>query len=172
MNQSVLEMTRDLARAQIEQGFISAERLQETLREIHYSLLALKVLEDRNEIGELGPVRNTESTPASVDWRKSITKHAVTCLECGESFKQLSIRHLTHHGLDVRTYREKYGIPRAQPLSARETTARRREVAKEIKPWAKTPTYLKSQQGQTTTSGAATAAQGAKTRKKTTTAKV
>jgi predicted transcriptional regulator len=88
VNQSILEMTKDLVRAQIEQGFISAERLQETLREIHYSLLTLKVMEDRSEIGELGPVHSAESTPASVDWRKSITKHAVTCLECGESFKQ------------------------------------------------------------------------------------
>ena len=166
MNQSILEMTRDLVRAQIEQGFVSAERLQETLREIHYSLLALKVMEDRNETGELGAGRNAERMPGASDWRKSITKHAVTCLECGESFKQLSIRHLTHHGLDVQTYREKYGIPRAQPLSARETTARRREVAKEIQPWAKTPTYLKSQQGQAMMAKATTSAKETPSRKK------
>lgn len=166
MTQSILEMTKDLVRAQIEQGYISPERLQETLRETHYSLLALKVQEDRSEIGDTGLVQRTERTPASGDWRRSISKYAITCLECGEPFRQLSVRHLAHHGLDVRIYREKYGIPRGQPLSARETTARRREVAKEIKPWAKTPTFLKSQKGEATVAKAAKAPK--RTRKKAT----
>ncbi len=45
-----------------------------------------------------------------------------SCLACGASFKQLSGRHLKEHGLDGKAYRVKYGIPRAQPLAAKETT--------------------------------------------------
>ena len=56
--------------------------------------------------------RSPLPTSSPVDWRKSITKHAMTCLECGHAFKQLSIRHLRQHGLDTRSYRIKYGIPR------------------------------------------------------------
>jgi hypothetical protein len=59
--------------------------------------------------------------------------------------KQLSIRHLRMHELDGRSYRAKYGIPRTQPLSARSTTDRRRQVAQEIRPWEKAPTYRKGQ---------------------------
>src|SRR4029450_4164006 len=49
--------------------------------------------------------------PKPANWRKSIAKHTVTCLECGQSLKQLSVRHLKEHGLDGRSYRVKYGIP-------------------------------------------------------------
>ena len=80
-----------------------------------------------------------------MDWRKSITRHTVTCLECGQPFKQLSHRHLQEHELDGRSYRMKYGIPRTQPLAAKTTTARRRELVQGIRPWEQTPTYLKGQ---------------------------
>ena len=82
---------------------------------------------------------------APVNWRKSITKHAVTCLECGESFKQLSVRHLRLHDLDGRSYRAKYGMPRSQPLASRDTTARRREVVQQTRPWEKAPTFRSTQ---------------------------
>ena len=64
-----------------------------------------------------------------------MTKHTVTCLECGASFKQLSVRHLKEHGLDGRSYRVKYGIPRLQPLAAKETTSRRKEIVQRSRPW-------------------------------------
>jgi predicted transcriptional regulator len=83
-----------------------------------------------------------------VNWKKSITKYAITCLECGQSFKQLSLRHLSQHGLDSWSYRVKYGIPRTQPLSAKATTAKRREIAQAIKPWERTPRALQAKEEQ------------------------
>jgi hypothetical protein len=50
-----------------------------------------------------------------------------------------------HYRLDTHSYRAKYGIPRTQPLAAKTTTARRREVAQETRPWEKTSTFLKGQ---------------------------
>ncbi|MDH3602086.1 MAG: MucR family transcriptional regulator, partial [Candidatus Tectomicrobia bacterium] len=85
------------------------------------------------------------SAGAPLDWKKSITKHAVRCMECGASFKQLSTRHLRQHELTSRTYRDKYGIPRSQSLAAKETTARRKQIVQQSKPWEKTATYMKSQ---------------------------
>jgi hypothetical protein len=49
------------------------------------------------------------------------------------------------HGLDGPSYRAKYGIPRTQPLAARTTTERRRQVVQETRPWEKAPTYRKGQ---------------------------
>lgn len=54
-------------------------------------------------------------------------------------FKQLSLRHLRIHDLDPRSYRTKYNIPRSQAVSAREVTARRRELAQQIRPWELAP---------------------------------
>jgi predicted transcriptional regulator len=92
------------------------------------------------------PVKTPVSNPPPVHWRQSITRHAITCLECGASFKQLSVRHLRQHNLDARTYREKYGILHTQPLAAKETTARRKQIARETRPWEKSPLYRQAQE--------------------------
>ena len=49
------------------------------------------------------------------------------------------------HGLDGRSYRMKYAIPTTQPLSARSTTDRRRQVVRQTRPWEKAPMYRKGQ---------------------------
>jgi hypothetical protein len=70
----------------------------------------------------------------------------VTCLACGASFKQLSVRHLKEHGLDGKSYRIKYGIPRTQSLAAKEITLRRKEMVQRSRPWEKAPMFLKAQE--------------------------
>ena len=140
MTQTLLEMAKDLTRSLVETGRLSAEDMQDVLQQTHTILSVLKGQEDPGALTAL-PV--ADSSP--VHWRKSIRKHAITCLECGLSFKQLSIRHLRTHGLDSRLYRVKYGIPRSQPLAARETTARRRQIVQEARPWEKAPTFIKGQ---------------------------
>lgn len=145
MAQSILEMTKDLVKSQIEQHHLSTESIQQVLQETHARLMSLKAQEDRLETGESEHAQASGGIPSPGNWKKSITKHAVTCLECGESFKQLSIRHLAHHDLNARSYRGKYGIPRTQPLAAKETTARRREIAQVVKPWENTPWFLQAQ---------------------------
>jgi predicted transcriptional regulator len=140
MAASILALAKELILALVQTGKVSAEDMQETLQKTHAILTALKAQEE-SDVSTAAPASRT----APVDWRKSITQHAVTCLECGQSFKQLPSRHLGMHGLDSRSYRTKYGIPPTQPLSARATTARRRQIVQEIRPWEKVPTYRKGQ---------------------------
>src|SRR5918992_3043241 len=99
MPQSALEMAKELVMAQIQLGQLQAEQVQDAIRQTHASLEALKAQEERGT-ATVAPV--TETPP--VDWRKSITRHAVTCLECGQSSKQLSSPHLSMHGLDPQSY--------------------------------------------------------------------
>jgi hypothetical protein len=47
--------------------------------------------------------------------------------------------------LDAHSYRLKYGIPHSQPLAARATVAKRRQIAAEVRPWEKAPAYMKAQ---------------------------
>jgi predicted transcriptional regulator len=143
MSQTLLEMAKDLVMAQIEAHRLSPEEMHTALQHIYSSLHVLKAQEDANGIVA---VATPESPAEPVNWRKSITKHHVTCLACGASFKQISVRHLREHELDGRSYRAKYGIPRTQALSAKETTLRRKEIVQASRPWEKAPTYLKAQE--------------------------
>jgi predicted transcriptional regulator len=139
MAQSVLEMAKDLTTALIQAGQLQPEDMQDVLQQTYANLSAMKAQE------MMASTHPTEASPEPIDWRKSITRHAITCLVCGQTFKQLSIRHLRQHDLDGRSYRLKYGIPRTQPLAARATTARRQQVAQDIRPWEKTPRYMEAQ---------------------------
>src|SRR5882672_7315265 len=117
MSQTLLEMAKDLVLAQIQAKTLPPDDMHQALQHTHTSLLALKAQEDAH--GSVA-IATPATPPERVHWRKSITKHTVTCLECGASFKQLSVRHLKEHGLDGRSYRVKYGIPRIQSLAAKE----------------------------------------------------
>jgi predicted transcriptional regulator len=134
-------MAKDLAQSFVEAGQLSTEDMQNTLQKMYTTLTELKTQE---EPGATAPGLAAKST--AVNWRKSITKQAVTCLECRESFKQLSLRHLRTHGLDSRSYRTKYGIPPTQPLSSRATTERRRQVVQEVRPWEKKQQQLQARE--------------------------
>jgi predicted transcriptional regulator len=141
MESTLLEMATDLTRTLVATGRLSPEDMQDVLQKTHTTLTALK---GQEETGSATAVPAADSS--SVNWRKSITKHAATCLECGQAFKQLSLRHLEMHGLDSGSYRTKYGIPKTQPLSARSTTERRRQVVQEIRPWEKAPHILQARE--------------------------
>jgi predicted transcriptional regulator len=134
MAQSVLEMAKDLVLVQIESYRLVPEAVHQALRNTHANLMRLKEREEA-EPGEHA------RTGVPVDWRKSITRQTVACLECGAVFKQLSSRHLQGHGLDRDSYRVKYGIPRTQALVARESTMRRRQIALQSRMWEKTPNF-------------------------------
>jgi predicted transcriptional regulator len=131
-------MTKDLVIAQIQTKALPPDTMHKALLQTYASLTALQAQEETDGTGSV------QTTIEPVDWRKSITRHVVTCLECGVTFKQLS-RHLAEHHLDPSSYRSKYGIPRSQPLAARSVTAMRRKIMLEVKPWTKTLRYIQEQ---------------------------
>lgn len=168
MPQSMLEMATDLVMAMIQNGSLHLEDMQTELQKTHASLLALKEQEDVGESGGVGSIllADLESSERShrstlVNWKKSIKKHTIDCLICGASFKQLSVRHLKSHDLNPRTYRVQFGIPRLQPLSAKETTAMRKKIVRQSRPWEKAPTFMKAKR-EGTTNGTAAKAKRAK----------
>src|SRR5437016_11174716 len=134
MSQTLLAMAKDLVMAQITAHRLAPDEMHTALQQTYASLQALKAQQDYH--GSMA-VATPETPSQPVNWRKSITKHAVACLECGQSFKQLSVRHLKEHGLDGKAYRIKYGIPRTQALAAKETTSRRKENVQKARPWEK-----------------------------------
>jgi predicted transcriptional regulator len=141
MSHTLLEMAKDLVLAQIHVHRLSPAEMHTALQDTYRSLRALHAQE---AFHGSGAGETAKTPPAPINWRKSITKQTVTCLERGASFKQLSVRHLRVHGLNTRSYRVKYGMPRRQPLSARTVTALRKQIVQRSRPWEKAPTYLKA----------------------------
>ena len=144
MAQPLTEMAKDLTLALIENNLLPPEDMQQQLAKTHASLLELKAHEDETLGARADRETTIAHTPTPQSWKKSIKKHSVACLICGQTFKQLSARHLRQHDLNPRTYRQQFGIPRTQPLSAKETTAMRRQIVQNIRPWEKAPTYVKA----------------------------
>ena len=134
MEQSVLEMAKELVVVQVGVYRLGPETAREALRSTHAKLMMLRRQEETRGVGR-------EAPREPVDWRRNITRQTVTCLECGAVFKQLSGRHLEGHGLDRRSYRAKYGIPRTQALMARDISERRRRVAQRVRMWEKALGY-------------------------------
>lgn len=138
MPETLINMAKALVMAQIEARYVTPDNLRTELHSTYDTLRQLQAMENENS-GDAGAA-GERSSPEMPDWKKTISKYAIICLECGDSLKQLSRRHLQRHGLDSKAYRRKYGIPREQPLSARVATARRRQLAKSIRPWEKAHT--------------------------------
>ena len=136
MTPSLLSMAKDLVMANIQAGHVTPDAVSELLQSTYSTLARLQATEE----SETQSPGASAQAAAVKDWKASISPHAVTCMECGATFKQLSTRHLRMHGLDGRTYRAKYGIPRTQSLSARDVLARRRQIVQRIRPWEKSPT--------------------------------
>ena len=115
----VLEMTIALVIAQLETHYMSSATVIRMLKQTYAKQMTV-------QRQEAAAGQATTATPGG--WSRSISRQMIACLECGATFKQLSLRHLREHGLDALAYRVKYGIPRAQSLTARGATARRKQV--------------------------------------------
>ena len=62
---------------------------------------------------------------------KSITPDGLISFVDGKSYKTLK-RHLARHGLDMNSYRERYGLPKDYPSVAPNYSAARSEMAKNL----------------------------------------
>lgn len=69
--------------------------------------------------------------PNAAQIRKSLRDDAIVSFIDGRSYKTLK-RHLTSHGLDPRSYRDRYGLPGDYPMVAPSYAARRSALAKAI----------------------------------------
>ena len=128
--ETILQMSSDLILAQVRQRNIDSETIVDWLRVTHRTLLKLWLAEHQ-------PAVEVPPQSRAIDWPRSIREKYIVCLACGDRFRQLGGRHLHTHGLTAKMYRERFGIPTTQPLSARELTAQRRQIMLGVKPWLK-----------------------------------
>ncbi|WP_443136780.1 MucR family transcriptional regulator [Methylobacterium sp. Leaf113] len=69
--------------------------------------------------------------PTAAQIRKSLTPDGIVSFLDGKSYKTMK-RHLTGHGLNPQSYRQRYGLPADYPMVAPSYAAMRSELAKSI----------------------------------------
>ena len=127
MAKSLLEMAADIVKSQCQSTSMSGEDITTSLTSTFTSLQKLQTAEAKAEA--VGAEEN-DAPVVDIKPERSILKNKIICLECGESFKMLSPKHLREHGLDGRSYRKKYGLPLRQPLCAKSLSERRKAAGK------------------------------------------
>ena len=99
--------------------------------------LAQKVAQGIKSVAEGETPVELDSGEMAVEARKSVKEKSVTCLECGQSFKILTTRHLASHGMTSAEYREKWGFKKDAPLVCKALQRERRKKMKDMKLWEK-----------------------------------
>lgn len=122
-DRSPTSLTADIVAAYVTKNRIDPAELGGVIVEVHRALVGL----DAPEVEQ--PEAAPRLTPAQI--RKSITPDALISFIDGRPYKLLK-RHLTLHGLDMRAYRERFGLPADYPSTAPAYAARRSELAKSI----------------------------------------
>jgi len=122
MAKTLVEMAAEIVNAQAAHSRMSPDDMAIAIGTLVDALKKAREVEE-GVVVEAGP-----ETPVR---KRSVFRNKVICLECGREFKQLTNRHLSQHGLDKKSYKGKYGIPRAQRLVATAVTERRRQLAEE-----------------------------------------
>ncbi|GAB6036161.1 MucR family transcriptional regulator [Fundidesulfovibrio butyratiphilus] len=71
----------------------------------------------------------------AMDPKKAIRESSIVCLECGKTFKILTKKHLSTHGLTPDEYRAKYGYKKGQALAAKALARERRKKMQDMRLW-------------------------------------
>lgn len=121
---SYIERTVDVVAAYVSNNSIPTAELPALIASIHEAL---------NTVGT-GPVQAAaesveKPTPAQI--RKSIRPDGLVSFIDGKSYKTLK-RHLTKHGLDPHSYRDRYGLPADYPTTSANYSAQRSALAKSL----------------------------------------
>ncbi len=128
MSKSLVEMAAEIITAQTSASGMNTEEINQALQQTFSVLKNLQHQETCDVAGEEGTA--TDSGKPAVAPEKSILKNKIICLECGESFRMLSPKHLRSHGLTGREYRTKHGFKMRQPLCAKSLSERRKKAGK------------------------------------------
>lgn len=124
-------LVAEVAAAYLSRNEVAPERIPEIFRIIRAALLqtdapaAPKSSEEKTSLpAPAAPPPNAQS---------SIHDDHITCLICGKSSTATLKRHLrAAHGMHEHDYRRQFGIDEKTPLTARNYSARRRDIAKRM----------------------------------------
>lgn len=122
---NLAELTGEIVSAYVVKNSVPAAELPKLIEGVHAALTTLQT-------GAPVPALEENSErPSTAQVRKSVQPDGLVSFIDGQSYKTLK-RHLTKHGLDPRSYRERYGLPADYPMVAQSYAERRSALAKAI----------------------------------------
>lgn len=134
MSKKLLEIAAEIVQAQSSVNPMSFDQVENALIKTFSTLQKMQKAEAEGRTLDLlisgGEVSIAEKGPEKVDPKDSIQEDKVVCLECGAQMKQLTAKHLSSHELTIREYKQKWGFPLKQSLSAKSLSKARSKAAK------------------------------------------
>lgn len=130
MSEQAVQETHDISRiVEIVSAYVSNNPLPQTeLPTLIASVAtALKTL----TIGGAAPAAEAVEKPTPTQIRKSVTPVALISFIDGRPYKTLK-RHLSKHGLDPVSYRERFGLPSDYPMVSSNYSEQRSHLAKSL----------------------------------------
>jgi predicted transcriptional regulator len=126
-NQAVefVDLASDIVSAYVSNNSVPTSELPSLIQGIHAALTRLASGAAKPASEEI----HEKPTPAQI--RKSVTPGGLVSFLDGKTYKTLK-RHLTGHGLDPYSYRQRYGLPTDYPMVASDYAAQRSALAKSI----------------------------------------
>ncbi|GEP05626.1 MucR family transcriptional regulator [Methylobacterium oxalidis] len=121
----LVELTAEVVSAYIARNHVAAGDIPALIASVHTTLNSLRQGATTSAAAE------KVEKPAPAQVRKSITPDALISFIDGKPYKTLK-RHLSTHGLDPYSYRQRYGLPNDYPMVAANYAAQRSELAKAI----------------------------------------
>ena len=133
MSKKLLEIAAEIVQNQVSNNPMNSEEIVSSLKFVFSALQSMQksevdgtLLEGKGgEEGALG-----DKGQDKPDAKSSVQDDKIICLECGAEMRQLTAKHLGAHSLTPREYKQKYGFPLKQPLSAKSLTKARSKAAK------------------------------------------
>ena len=121
---SILELASDIVSSHASTTPMSSEDLLTEIQKVHAALKAL-------EVGTAVEVP-TEEVKSAITVKQAFKKEEVICMICGKGKMKTLTRHLsTVHAMKPGQYKQQFGIPSKQPLTAKSFSDARRKVAEE-----------------------------------------
>jgi predicted transcriptional regulator len=117
----------DIVAAYVSNNSVPSSELPNLIRSVHDAVRGLTSGSTVNEIAASDDVEK----PNAAQIRKSVHPDGIVSFIDGKTYKTLK-RHLTSHGLDPRSYRDRYRLPADYPMVAPSYAERRSALAKAI----------------------------------------
>ncbi|GJE12998.1 MULTISPECIES: MucR family transcriptional regulator [Methylobacterium] len=122
-----IELAGELVAAYVSNNPVPASELPNLIQTVHDAVAGLS--SDASTSGT-ALARNVEKL-TSAQIRKSVREDGIVSFIDGKTYRTLK-RHLTSHGLDPKSYRDRYGLPSDYPMVAPSYAAQRSALAKAI----------------------------------------
>lgn len=114
---------------------VKAQASVRTMTEDEITSMLQKLTNGIRAISENLPTDDGQDEGSGIDPAKAIKEKNIVCVECGRSFKLLTKKHLSTHGLTPEEYRERCGYKKNTPLVCKSLQRERRKKMKDMKLW-------------------------------------